>query len=489
LIWSSSVVTDPASKPVSDGNVRAGRRTLPIRVIGWTVAAATVLTAAIVFVALTRARPGYDAFGWLVWGRQTLHWNLNTDGAPSWKPLTFLFTLPYGLVKGAQQYLWVLTAVAGAFAGAGFAGRIAYRLSRRSPERRLGPVVAAIIAGVGVLGIDGYAHQLLIANADPMTATFCLAAIDSHMSKRPRLAFTMLVLVALGRPEAWLFAALYGIWVWRSVPSSRWLVVAGLALIPAIWFTIPALTSKSWLTPGDLDLNSVNAIHGSRFTGVIDRFVDLHDWPMELAALVAVGVAAWRRDRVTLTLAAAVVGWVAIEIVLALKGYSAVPRYLFEPAAVMVVLAASAAGLALGWVPARAPWLRWLSVVALIVFAAALYPYLHQEAKTARDQVSQQKGFAKQLDRLSAVIAKVGGPGRILACGQPVTLVQFQSTVAWEVGLNVGNVGFRPGRSIHKGIPVVVLKPHDQGWQIRTYNIPGAKAAACERLRTDSAFG
>ena len=42
-------------------------------------------------------RPGFDAYGWLVWGRQTLHGNLNTDGAPSWKPLTFLFTLPYSL--------------------------------------------------------------------------------------------------------------------------------------------------------------------------------------------------------------------------------------------------------------------------------------------------------------------------------------------------------------------------------------------------------
>jgi hypothetical protein len=489
LIWSSSVVTDPASAPVSDGNVRTGGRAPPLGVIGWTVAATTVLAAAVLFVALTRARPGYDAFGWLVWGRQTLHWNLNTDGAPSWKPLTFLFTLPYGLVKGAQQYLWVLTAVAGAFAGAGFAGRIAYRLSLRSPARRLGPVVAAIVAGVGVLGIDGYTHQLLIANADPMTATLCLAAIDSHMSRRPRLAFALIVLASLARPEAWPFAALYGVWVWRSVPSSRPLVIAGLVLIPAIWFTVPALTSKSWLTPGDLDLNSVNAIHGSRFIGVIDRFVDLHDWPMELAALVAVGVAAWRRDRLTLTLAGAVVGWVAIEIALALNGYSAVPRYLLEPAAVMVVLGASAAGLALGWIPARAPGLGRLSVVAVIAFVASLYPYLHREVKTARGQASQQKAFARQLDRLSAVIAKVGGPGRILACGQAATLVQFQSTVAWEVGLNVGNVGFRPGRSIHKGIPVVVLKPHDQGWQIRTYNIPRAKAAGCERLRTDSAFG
>ena len=53
----------------------------------------------------------------MVWGRQVLHWNLNTDGAPSWKPLTFLFTLPYALSRArGQMWLWMVTAVAGAVA-------------------------------------------------------------------------------------------------------------------------------------------------------------------------------------------------------------------------------------------------------------------------------------------------------------------------------------------------------------------------------------
>ena len=63
-----------------------------------------------VLVAVTGMRPDYDAFGWLVWGRQVLHWNLNTDGAPSWKPLTFLFTLPYALAGSTQVWLWTVTA-------------------------------------------------------------------------------------------------------------------------------------------------------------------------------------------------------------------------------------------------------------------------------------------------------------------------------------------------------------------------------------------
>ena len=84
----------------------------------WLLVAAVVVLIAIVVVAATGMRPGYDAYGWLVWGRQVLlHWDLNTDGAPSWKPLPFLFTLPYALFGNAQVWLWMVTSVAGSLAG------------------------------------------------------------------------------------------------------------------------------------------------------------------------------------------------------------------------------------------------------------------------------------------------------------------------------------------------------------------------------------
>ena len=44
-----------------------------------------------------RTRPGYDPYGWLVWGQLTIHLELDTNGAPSWKPLPYLFTVPYAL--------------------------------------------------------------------------------------------------------------------------------------------------------------------------------------------------------------------------------------------------------------------------------------------------------------------------------------------------------------------------------------------------------
>ena len=99
------------------------------------------------FVVVSDMRPSYDGFGFMVWGRQVLHWNLNTDGAPSWKPLPFLFTLPYAVAGRGQMWLWMGTAVAGAVAGSVFAARVAFRLTGPAPERRYAPYVAGAFAG------------------------------------------------------------------------------------------------------------------------------------------------------------------------------------------------------------------------------------------------------------------------------------------------------------------------------------------------------
>lgn len=462
-------------------------------VLLWVALALLVFGAATVFVVATNMRPGYDAFGWLVWGRQVLHWNLNTDGAPSWKPLTFLFTLPYSLAgHSAAMWMWTVTSVAGAFAGVVFAARIAYRLTGPSPQRAWAPAVAAVLAGIGVLGIDGYFAQIVIANSEGLVVTLCLAAIDAHLCRRPRLAFAMLVLASLGRPEAWVFAGLYAIWAWLAVPRMRLYTVIGLALIPALWFTVPALTSKSWFSAGDLALHSIkpsNVIHGSKFTGVISRFSSLYGLPVQLTALLGVVMAAVRRDWETLGLAGAACLWIAVEIAFALHGWSGAARYLFEPAAVMAVIAAATLGRLLAYRPEH-PWpLRFVGVVAAAALVVALIPTGKERASTTRDAINVGKEQGTKLDRLNAVIATDGGVARIRACGAPSTLVGFQSTLAWEFGMNVGNVGYKPGRDIDSGKPVVVFKPHDLGWRVHPFNIPKSAAARCDRLKADSAFG
>lgn len=76
---------------------------------------AAVLISGVIAAALVvglRMTPSYDPFGWPVWGRQTIHLELNPAGAPSWKPLPWLLTTGLALADGAAPTLWLIIACA-----------------------------------------------------------------------------------------------------------------------------------------------------------------------------------------------------------------------------------------------------------------------------------------------------------------------------------------------------------------------------------------
>lgn len=456
----------------------------------WAIVAVALIVVSIVLVVLTDIRPDYDPYGWLVWGRQTLHWSLDTNGEPSWKPLAFLFTLPYALVGRAQLWLWMVTAVAISLSGPVFAGRVAYKLTGASPNHRHAPVVAGVFAGIALLGLSGYMDYILTARSDPMIVALCLAAVDFHLARRPRVAFVMLLLAALGRPEAWLLVGLYALWAWRSVPPMRALVAAGAMFIPTAWFLVPGLTSKSWFIAGDLALHSAPVRHGNKIFGVVGRFLDLAAAPIELAALAAIALAVWRRDRAVLLVAGAAALWVVVEIAFALHGLSGAPRYMFEPAAVMVVLAAAAVGGVLK-VAARSsrPAAAWSGPAAVALLVATLVPSALVRARTEHADLIYERRVARQIDRLPALIRREGGAARIRACGRPaVTALGFQATLAFELGVNVADVAVVPNGSNRSG-PVVLFVPHLLGWQVRPLHLLAADRVECNRLRTDTPSG
>ena len=257
-------------------------------------------------------------------------------------------------------------------------------------------------------------------------------------------------------------------------------------------FGVSALTAKSWFHAGDLALSSVNAvnvIHGSKLTGVLGRVLGLYALPMQIAAALAIVFAIVIRERVWLWLAGAAFAWIAIEIGLAVHGWSAASRYLFEPEAVFVVLVGAGVGRALALGSAAPAALRWPAVGAVAALVVALIPTVALRTRTVRHEVRLRREAATQIRRLDDVIRREGGAARIRACGQPVTEVEWQSTLAWETELNVGNVGYNPGRAIDKGDPIVLFKPHQLGWQVRPIHTLASNRAACASLRTDTAFG
>lgn len=460
----------------------------------WVIVGIGLVVVSTVLVLWVRTRPGYDPYGWLVWGYQTLHLSLDLGGAPSWKPLPYLFTVPYALAGHRDELrLWMITAVAVSLAGSVFAGRIAYRLSGGGPgvvhgserSRRYAPVAAAAFAGVAVLGLEGYMHYILSAQSDPMLVTFCLAAVDLHLCGRYRWAFAFGVLGSLGRPEVWPFLGVYAIWAWFKVPRMRWMLVGGVMVIAFMWFGIPWITNGRPDIAGELALRSPRELHQNKLVGTIGRFTELHYLPIWIAALGTVAIAVWRRDRTVLVLAGGIMAWVLIEIAFAFHGFPALPRYMFEPAAVAGVLA----GIGVGWALSaprsprgRVP--RWLGIVVVGVLVATLVPGAIARLRAERTDLRLQRGRTNEIGLLQTTIDKLGGYGHIRACGEPVTVVEFASVLAWDTRLDVGSVGYLPGLEKRRGYPTVLLLPVSPGgWTVRPWHTPRSRLSRCMRLR------
>jgi hypothetical protein len=452
----------------------------------WPAVAAAVVVAGLLFVVITGMRPAYDAYGWLVWGHQALHLSLNTNAAPSWKPLSFLFTFPYALLGRAALWLWMVTAVSAALAGAVFGGRIAYRLTADGSPR-WAAFAAATFAGVSVLGIEGYGHFMLIADSDAMIVALCLAAIDFHLGGRPRVAWVMLALAALGRPEVWVALLLYGVWCWRSVPRMRVEVGIGWLAVGLLWFGVPILTSHDWFAAGNVASTSSIPVHGNKFTGVVNRFLELYEFPMQLAVLVALVVAAVRRDFNWLILAGFAVLWVAVEIGFALHGWGASKRYMFEPAAVLVVIAGAGVGRILSFASARS-FVRWIGVAAVIGLLVAMVPHAQFRLRLLHNGIVLGRQWALQIHRLQAVIAKAGGAAKINVCGQPVTTVSFQSILAWELSENVSQVGWSPPYWTSLKRPIVIFTPIGAGWVVTPVHTAPGMTKTCAHLNLKTSF-
>ncbi len=438
--------------------------------------AAGLLVVSLLILLWARTRPGFDPYGWLVWGRQTVAGNLNTNAAPSWKPLPYLFTAPYGLFGHYQLWLWMVTSLAVSLAGAVFAGRIAYRLTARDSDRRYAAYAAAGFAGLGYFGISSYWHYMLSAQSDPMIVALCLAAIDCHLCGRYRWAWALGALASLGRPEVWLFLGLYSIWAWLRVPSMRWLIASGIVLLVVMWFGIPALTSRSPFVAASNALGSGRRLRSDRVFGTIGRFLDLNPAVIELTALVAVAIAVVRRDRVTLALAAGVCAWVIVEIAFSLHGWPGLGRYMFEPAAVLIAIAGVGVGSLLVDPPRISRMAGWAGVALVAVIVIALVPPALSRGRSEHHDIVGQRTRTAQINQLTGVISRLGGASRFKPCGEPLTRLEYQTVLAWNLHVNVATVGYKYGPAVAGHRPIVLFTPLAQGgWLVQALHqrLPG----------------
>jgi hypothetical protein len=464
--------------------------------------AVVILVISTVLVAWARTRPSYDAYGWMVWGYQTLHGSLDLGGAPSWKPVPFLFTVPFALFGHYQLWLWMITACAVALAGPVFGARIAFRLSgggarggapgsdpAQGTLHSYAPYAAALVAGAAVLGIEDYLHYILSSQSDPMLVTFTLAALDMGLLGRYRWALVFAVLTGLGRPEIWPFLGLFMLWCWFKQPRMRWMIIAGAVLIAFMWFGIPTITNGRPDVAGQLAKGSPRELKSNQLVGTVKRFHEMQYLPVWIAAAVAFGLAALRRNWIVLTLGVGIVAWLIVEIAFAYHGWPALPRYMFEAAGVVAVLA----GVAVGWLLRDMPRIvrgvpAWAGALIAAALVVAMIPGALHRLRVEHQDLSHERARTHQISLLASVTNALGGSRHILNCGQPVTDVGYVSSLAWLYHQDVGSIGglqqhVEGAELANPAIPKVIFKPGSRGgWDVRPWHTRPAQVSRCAGL-------
>lgn len=347
------------------------------------------------------AGPGllnYDTLYALVWGRQLAHGtapHLEVAIAPTPHPLanvlaTLLSPLSSWQTGGLHGEPAATVIVAVAYVALALLGWVVFALGREWFNAAAGALAAAIVlTRVPVLDFGARAY------VDIPFLVLVLTALLVE-TRRPRAGGPVLGLLALAgllRPEAWLFSAVYLLWLlWpglrsaarRAGPrrSAAWRDAAPLIVLvvsaPLLWALHDLLLTGDPLH--SLTGTRDNAELLGRVTGVQHlpigvprRLGEILREPVLLAAagggLLAL---AWRRGRGVRLGAAASLLALAAFCVLAAAGLPIITRYLLLTATLLAIFAGAGA---FGWLDLRNGrertwWARFAAValVALLVF-------------------------------------------------------------------------------------------------------------------------
>jgi len=194
----------------------------------------------------------YDALYALVWGQILAGGQLPVDltalHSPTSHPLdTLLAVVVSPLSRAAALDVFQAVSVL-SFAGLGWA---ACRLGERLFAPATGVVLAVILLTRPVL-----VHQALTANVDVPFLALVLAAAAME-AQRPRRGWPVLATLAVAgllRPEAWLLALAYVVWLWpAATPGQRVRALAIALVAPVVW-----LLFDLWLA-GD----ALHSLHGT----------------------------------------------------------------------------------------------------------------------------------------------------------------------------------------------------------------------------------
>lgn len=378
---------------------------------------------ALVFAWFGHAFLNYDTFYALLWGSDLAHGrapDYSVAVAPTPHPLAELVGLiltPFG--DSAEDLMLALGLL-----GLGMLVVGVFRLGHELFGAAVGLVAAAIlVTRVPILnfGIRGY--------VDLPTVAFVVwaAVLEARQPRRGAPVLVLLALAGLLRPEAWLYAGAY--WLWLRAP----LRLLPLALAGPLAWTISDLAIT-----GDL-LHSLTGTHDlaaqlGRKTGITAlpevmprRLGEILRLPELIAAVIGAGFGlAYARTRVLLPLAIAVLNGLAFT-AFAIARLPLLGRYLFVSAAMLAVLAGFGA---VSWLrmPREQPGRRAWSALGVASLAAIVVLFPLQQV----DRLDLLKDDIAKRDRIQADLRDLVAGDALDGCRKigvsthrPIPLVAF----------------------------------------------------------------
>jgi hypothetical protein len=320
--------------------------------------------------------PNYDSYYSLLWGQEVL--DLDKPGfegfrVPTEHPLAIAAGAVLSLFGDAGDRLWI------AVIFATFLWLVwgVYRLGQVAFTPLVGGIAAVLVLtrfDFGFLAARGYIDI-------PYMALVMWAAVLE--ARRPRRGTPVLLLLAAAgmlRPEAWVLAGLYWLWVaWRATWRERIVSAALAALGPLVWTATDFVVTGDPLfsllyTSGsaeDLGRQRTLAELPTAIPGFLNLIVKL---PVLLAAAGGLLLALALAPRRALMPLALFVSGVGTFVLIGVAGASVIERYLAIAAVALLIFA----GVFLGGFtmlergPARTWWMAGSAtlVVAGIVFTA-----------------------------------------------------------------------------------------------------------------------
>src|SRR3954464_11825450 len=274
--------------------------------------------------------PNYDSYYSLLWGKEALHGTLpHFQGfrVPTEHPLAIVAGALLSLFGRGADRLWI------ALTFASFMALIwgMYRLGRTAVP----PVVRLIAAALLLTRFDfGFLAARGYIDIPYMALVVWAAALEAARPRRGTAVFLLLAAAGMLRPEGWVLAGAYFLWMaWRASWPDRARYAALAAIGPVVWcggdlaVTGNPLYSLLYTSGSAEDLGRSQPLSELPST-LPSFFAALVKLPVELLALAGIAfgvVAAPRRAAMPLVLLLAGVG---TFVLIGAAGASVIERYL-----------------------------------------------------------------------------------------------------------------------------------------------------------------